>query len=167
MRWDRLFADLEAEAVEIEKAEHDALAEDLRDEMWGMTSWRELLGGWVVLEVRGAGQLAGEIASVNAHVIRMRSDLADHLVASRAVRSALRSERRADPPGRLDAAMGWSIALRRIRDTGDPVRVTLDDGSVVDGRIEVVGQDFVRLSAGASRSRLLVMDAVSVVTAAR
>lgn len=167
MRWDRLFADLEAEADEIEKAEQDALAADLRDEHWATTSWRDLLGGRVVLEVRGAGQLTGEVAAVNEHLVRLRGDLVDHLVACGAVVSVLQNERRSDPPSRIEASLGWSSALRRIRDEAEPVRITLDDGRTIDGMVEVVGHDFVRVTAGASGARVLVLAAVSVVTAAR
>ncbi len=164
MRWDRLFADLEAEATEIDKAETEGLAADLRDEIWAATSWRDLVGGRVVLEVRGAGQVAGEVAAVNEHLIRVRGELVDHLVACRAVTSVLRTERRADPPGRIEAAMGWSRALRRLRDASEPVRVVLEDGRVVDGLVDVVGADFVRLIAGDAASRLLTLSAISVVT---
>ena len=118
MRWDRLFADLEAEASEIERAETEGLAADLRDEIWAATSWRDLVGGEVVLEVRGVGQIAGEIAAVNEHLVRVRGELVDHLVAGRAVVSVLRTERRADPPSRIDAALGWSRALRRAARRG-------------------------------------------------
>lgn len=167
MRWDRLFADLEAEADEIEKAEADGLAVDLRDEIWAATSWRDLVGGQVVLEVRGIGQVVGEVAAVNARLVRVRSDLVDHLVACAAVTSVLRSERRSDPPSRIDAALGWPQALRRLRDAGEPVRVVLLDGRSVDGMIEVVGADFIRLGAGDGPSRLVVLSAVAVATSGR
>lgn len=167
MRWDRLFADLEAESNEIEKAETEGLADDLRDEIWAGTSWRDLVGGQVVLEVRGAGQIAGEIAAVNEHLVRVRGELVDHLVAGRAVTSVLRTERRADPPSRIEAALGWSQALRRVRDGGEPVRVVLEDGRAVDGMIEVIGADFVRLMAGEAAARLLPLTAISVVTSGR
>ncbi len=167
MRWDRLFADLEAEVSEIEKAETEGLAADLRDEIWAATSWRDLVGGQVLLEVRGAGQIAGEMAAVNEHLVRVRGTLVDHLVAGRAVTSVLRTERRADPPSRIDAALGWSRALRRLRDGGESVRVVLEDGRAIDGMIEVVGADFVRLVAGDAAPRLVTLSAISVVTSGR
>ncbi len=167
MRWDRLFSDLEAEADEIDRAEQEGLAADLRDEIWAATSWRDLVGGQVVLEVRGAGQVVGTVAAVNEHLVRVRAERVDHLVACPAVSSVLRSERRSDPPGRLDAGLGWARALRRLRDGGEPVRVTLMDERSVDGMIEAVGADFVRLAAGDQEPRLLVLSAISVVTSGR
>jgi hypothetical protein len=167
MRWDRLFGDLEAEARELERAETEGLADDLRDEIWAETSWRDLVGGQVVLEVRGAGQVAGEVAAVNEHLVRLRGDLVDHLVACRAVTAVLRTERRTDPPGRLGAALGWSRALRVLRDAAEPVRLVLDDGRTVDGHVETVGADVVRVGVGDGAARLLVLAAVSVVTSGR
>lgn len=167
MRWDRLFADLEAEADEIHKAEAEGLAGDLRDEIWATTSWRDLVGGEVVLEVQGVGQVVGEVAAVNAQLVRVRSGPLDHLVACAAVTSVLRSQRRADPPSRIDAALGWSQALRRLRDAGEPVRIVLRDGRAVDGVIEVVGTDFVRLGAEGGPSRLVVLGAMAVTTSGR
>ena len=163
MRWDRLFADLEAEADEVARSETDALATDLRDEIWAETSWRDLLGGHVVLEVRGAGQVAGEVAAVNDRLVRLRSGLVDHLVACAAVTSVLAAERRADPPGRLDAALGWGRALRRLRDDASSVRLVLDDGRTVDGVVEAAGSDFARIGAGGT-TRMVVLDAISVIT---
>jgi sRNA-binding regulator protein Hfq len=166
MRWDRLFADLEAEADDIEKAETDGLAIDLRDEIWAATSWRDLLGGHVMLDVTGVGQIGGHVAAVNDCLLRVRSSVVDHLVACSAVTSVLSNGGRSDPPGRIDAALGWPQALRRLRDAGQPVRVVLADGRAFDGQIEVVGADFVRLGAG-DVSRLVTLDAVAVVTSGR
>ncbi|MGJ9421124.1 hypothetical protein [Aeromicrobium sp. CF3.5] len=165
MRWDRLFADLEAVSVEIAKSEAEGLAGDLRDEIWAETSWRDLIGGQVVLEVSGAGQVTGEVAAINERLIRLRAGMGGHLVACSAVSGVLAAERRADPPSRIDAAMGWGQALRRLRDDAGSVRLVLGDGRTFDGSIEVVGHDFVRLTAG-SATRTVVLDAIAVVTSA-
>lgn len=163
MRWDRLFADLEAEAAELAKEEAEGLAADLRDEIWAETSWRDLVGGQVVLEVNGAGQVTGEVAAINERLVRLRAGTGGHLVACAAVSGVLSTQRRADPPSRIDAAMGWGQALRRLRDDAGSVRLVLTDGRTFDGSIEAVGRDFVRLTAGRS-SRTVVLDAISVVT---
>ena len=49
MRWERLLEDLEARAGDLELEERDALVDELRDGDWGRTSWRQLLGGRVVV----------------------------------------------------------------------------------------------------------------------
>lgn len=163
MRWDRLFADLEAETTELAKAEAEGLAADLRDEIWAETSWRDLVGGHAVLEVNGAGQVTGEVAAINERLIRLRAGAGGHLVACSAVSGVLATERRADPPSRIDAAMGWGQALRRLRDDAGAVRLVLVDGRTFDGSLEVVGRDFVRMTAGRA-TRTVVLDAIAVVT---
>lgn len=163
MRWDRLFADLEAETMEMAKAEAEGLAVDLRDEIWAETSWRDLVGGQVVLEVDGAGQVTGEVAAINDRLVRLRAGTGGHLVACSAVSGVLATERRADPPSRIDAAMGWGQALRRLREDAGTVRLVLGDGRTFDGSIEVVGRDFVRIAAGRG-VRMVVLDAIAVVT---
>ncbi len=164
MRWDRLFAGLEDEADRLARDEVEALAADLSDETWAATSWRDLVGGRVRLEVRGAGQVAGEVASVNDSVVRLRGDDGDRLVATRAVVEVVEAERRASTVSRVDALLGWRSALRRLRDADEPVRVVLDDGRVVDGRVDAVGADFVRIETVSGRRRVLVLDAVAVVS---
>lgn len=163
MRWDRLFADLEAESAEIARAETEGLAADLRDEIWAETSWRDLVGGQVVLEVTGAGQVAGEVAAINTRLVRLRAGTGGHLVSCPAVCGVVSTERRADPPGRIDAAMGWGRALRRLRDDASTIRLTRVDGHTIDGIIEVVGADFVRLAAGRA-TRTVVLGSIAVVT---
>lgn len=163
MRWDRLFADLEAESAEMAREETEGLAADLRDEIWAEMSWRDLIGGQVVLEVSGMGQVAGEVAAINERLVRLRAGTGGHLVACAAVSGVLSTQRRADPPSRIDAAMGWGQALRRLRDDAGSVRLVLTDGRTFDGLIEAVGRDFVRLTAG-SASRTVVLDAIAVVT---
>lgn len=163
MRWDRLFADLEGEASAIEKDETDLLASDLTDDVWAETSWRHLVGGRVTLDVRGVGHLTGRAASVNDALIRLETDVTDVLVATRAVAEVVAAERRADPVSRVDAALGWPAALRRLRDADESVRMVRVDGTSVIGRIDAIGRDFVRIDTG-GRLRVVVLDAVAVVT---
>lgn len=167
MRWDRLFAELEGEAVRLAKIETETVAAELGDETWGRTSWRQLLGGQVELEVRGAGRVSGEVASVNDVLIRLRGGTGDRLVATRGVLEVIDSQHRSEPPGRVEAALGWPSALRRLRDAGEQVRITGDDGRVVTGRIDAVGQDFVRVTVASGRRRVMVLDAVAMIAGVR
>lgn len=164
MRWDRLFEDLEAQAADIERAERDALVEDLRDAEWAQTSWRDLLGGAVSLEVRGAGRVEGEVALVNEQVVQIRGERLDHVIAIEAVVVVHAAERRADDPGRVGSALGWGHVLRALRDAFEPVTIRLLDGSVRHGTIDVVGKDFVRVVADGGRSQDVPWTAIAVVS---
>src|SRR5690606_29306408 len=96
MRWERLFTELEAGLADLEAEERDSFAADLRDGDWAGTSWRELLGGSVVLDVRGVGRVEGEALMVNDQLVQLGSPSVDHVVNVRAVLSVLSSQRRAD-----------------------------------------------------------------------
>lgn len=164
MRWDRLFQELEAQASDIERAERDALVDDLRDGQWAETSWRDLLGGAVSLEVRGAGRVEGDVVMVNRHVVQVRGQHLDHVVAVDAVLVVHAAERLADDPGTVGAALGWGHVLRALRDTAEPVTIRLVDGSVRHGTIDVVGQDFVGVVADSGRRQDVVWAAIAVVS---
>ena len=118
MRWDRLFEDLEAQVDELERDERDALVEELRDGDWAETSWRDLLGGRVVLEVAGAGVLEGEVALVNERLVQLAGERMDHVVAADAVVAVHATQRRADETGRVSDALGWGHVFRAVRDAG-------------------------------------------------
>lgn len=164
MRWDRLFDDLEAQAADIERDERDALVDDLRDGDWAETSWRQLLGGTVALEVRGAGRLEGEVVLVNEHIVQLRGERMDHVIAVGAVLVVHAAGRRADEAGRVGSALGWGHVLRALRDAGEPITIRLLDGSARQGTIEVVGSDFVRVVADSGRRQDVVWTAIAVVS---
>lgn len=164
VRWDRLFDELEAQAAEIERAERDAFVDELRDGDWAQTSWRDLLGGAVVLEVQGGGRIEGEVALVNERIVQVRGDRVDHVVATAAVMVVHAAERRADAPGRVGAALGWGRVLRALRDAAEPIAIRLLDGRVHQGTVEVVGKDFVRVVADSGRRQDVAWSAIAVVS---
>lgn len=164
MRWDRLFEDLEAQAVELERDERDALVDELRDGDWAQTSWRQLLGGRVVLTVRGADRIEGVVTLVNDRLVRLAGDGTDHVVSTAAVLAVHSTERRADPPSAVGEALGWGHVFRALRDAGDEIRVRLVDGTSRDGSVLVAGRDFVRLRAGSGPDQLLPFDGIAVVS---
>ncbi|NRQ51526.1 hypothetical protein [Aeromicrobium stalagmiti] len=164
MRWDRLFDDLEGQAADLELAERDALVGELRDGDWAETSWRDLLGGRVAIEVRGAGRLDGVVSLVNEAIIRLEGDAADHVVATRAVTAVHEAQRRADEPSLVGARLGWGQVLRALRDAGEEIRIRLVDGSSRDGVVDVVGRDFVRLRMASGRDQVVVWTAIAVVS---
>jgi hypothetical protein len=164
MRWERLFEDLEARAADLELDERDALVEELRDGDWSQTSWRQLLGGHVVVTVRGAERIEGEVTLVNDRLVHLRGDAMDHVVNAGAVMAVHSSERRADASTAVDDALGWGHVFRALREAGEEIRVRLVDGSVRDGSVVVAGRDFVRLRAASGRDQVLPFDAIAVVS---
>ncbi len=164
MRWDRLFADLEAQSDEIDRDERDALADELLDGEWAGTSWRELLGGPVVLEVLGGGRIEGEVSLVNERVVQLRGERADHVVATDSVVAVHSSGRRAEQPGAAESRLGWGHVFRALRDSGEEVVARLTDGSTREGVVAVVGRDFVRLRAPSGRTQDVVWSALAVVS---
>ena len=164
MRWERLFADLEAQAADLELDERDALVDELRDGDWAETSWRQLLGGRVVLAVRGADHVEGHVTLVNDRLVHLRGDSMDQVVNAAAVMAVHSSERRADESTAVGAALGWGHVFRALREAGDEIRVRLVDGSVRDGSVLVAGRDFVRLRAESGRDQVVPFDAIAVVS---
>ncbi|MGJ9413439.1 hypothetical protein ACHAAC_12105 [Aeromicrobium sp. CF4.19] len=164
MRWDRLFAELEGQAEDMALGERDALVEELRDEEWSQTPWRSLVGGAVELEVQGVGRVAGSAELVNDVVVHLASVAIDHVVAADAVLTVVTADRRADPSGRVSARLGWPQLLRRVREDGDEVRVARRDGAVLEGVVDVVGRDFVRLATAGGRRPVVPFAGLAVLS---
>jgi hypothetical protein len=164
MRWERLFEDLEARAADLELDERDALVDELRDGDWAQTSWRQLLGGHVVLSVRGADRVEGEVTLVNDRLVHLRGDAMDHVVSAVAVMAVQSSERRADATTTVGDALGWGHVFRALREAGEEIRVRLVDGSVRDGSVVVAGRDFVRLRSGSGRDQVVPFESIAVVS---
>jgi hypothetical protein len=164
MRWDRLFEDLEAQAADLELDERDALVDELRDGDWAQTSWRQLLGGHVVLAVRGADRIEGDVTLVNDRLVHLRGATLDHVVNAAAVMGVHSSERRADASTPVGEALGWGHVFRALREAGEEIRLRLVDGTVRDGAVLVAGRDFVRLKAGSEHDQVVPFDAIAVVS---
>lgn len=162
MRWERLFEELEAQVGDVELQDRDALVEELADGDWAATSWRNLLGGRVVLDVQGHGRLDGEVLLINEQFIQLRGERVDHVVNAAAVLAVGSSQRRATEESRVSAGLGWGHVFRALRE--DPVRVRRIDGSTVDGNVDVVGRDFVRMRDAADRHQVLPFAAIAVVS---
>ncbi len=165
MRWDRLFAELEAQSGDLEAQERDALVEELRDGEWAETSWRSLLGGEVVLDVVGHGRVSGTVVLVNRQVIQLRGDRAEHVVGADAVTAVVSAERRAEPESSVSAALGWGHVLRALRAEAKPIRVRTVSGTSLDGTVDVVGADFVRIRGESGRGQLVPFGALAIVSA--
>lgn len=164
MRWERLFADLEGQADDLELDDRDVLVDELRDGEWAETSWRDLVGGHAVLEVVGLGRVEGDVQLVNERIVHLAGARVDHVVACSAVLTVVSAERRATPGSLVSGRLGWGHVLRAARDDADPLRVTRIDSTTVDGRVDVVGRDFVQLTTEGGQSRVVPFTAIVAVT---
>jgi hypothetical protein len=164
VRWDRLFADLEGQAADLELEERDALISELRDGEWAETSWRDLLGGHVVLQVAGLGRVEGEASLVNEQVVHLAAERAEHVVSAAAVLEVIAGERRAPAPTAVTSRLGWGHLLRAARDDGDRTILTRTDGTTVDGTVDVVGRDFVMVTTGGGRTRTVPFESLAALT---
>jgi hypothetical protein len=164
VRWDRLFADLEGQAADLELEERDALVGELRDGEWAATSWRDLLGGHVALQVAGLGRVEGEARLVNEQVVHLVSARTEHVVAVAAVLEVIAGERRAPASTAVTSRLGWGHLLRAARADGDRTVLTRTDGSSVDGTVDVVGRDFVAVATGAGRTRTVPFAVLAALT---
>lgn len=184
MRWQQLFADLEArfeaEREAVERAEtssrtrHEVGALRLVDRLRGA------LGSPVVLLCRGAGQVSGTLADVGSNWFLLVDDRErECLVAASAVRAVSGLGRRtaaAQDAGPVRVRLDLRRALRGLARDRATVQVVLDDGTAFVGTVDRVGADYVELaehSADLHRRaeavqgvRTVVIDAVAVVRTA-
>lgn len=184
MRWQQLFADLEArfdaEQVAAERVEASSRA---RHEV-GRLRFVDRLGGAVgspvVLLCRGAGQVSGTLIEVGSDWLLLDDSGREVLVATAAVRAVTGLGQRtaaAEDPRSVAARLDLRRALRGLARDRAAVHVVLDEGASLHGTIDRVGADYVELAehpadshrrAGAVQGvRTVLIDAVAVVRTAQ
>lgn len=168
MRWDRLFDELEGQVDHEHARARDALVEELREGEWSQVSWTDLLsaGSEVEVVVRDVGPVLGTVRFANRQVIHLTSASAEHIVAAAAVVLASGGRRPSATSAVLES-LGWGHVLRSAGE--DVLRFSLAGGQFVEGRLDAVGADFVRITTGQDRhgdrsARLLPFSAIRMVT---
>jgi hypothetical protein len=162
MRWQQLFADLEAQfdeaAAASERADESSRA---RGEMGAVRLSERLrgaLGHPLALRCRGAGQLAGTLVEVGPDWLLLEEDGGrEALVAMAAVLAVGGLGRQTAPPeepgpvrGRLDLRR----AIRALARDRAAVQVLLEDGGSLSGTVDRVGTDHLELAEhGADQPR--------------
>jgi hypothetical protein len=154
MRWEQLFADLEAQA-----AEHEAAAEQAEDASRARAEYgrvlladrvRGSLGQELSLRCRGAGELAGRLLDVGVDwVLLVDAQGREVLVAARAVSAVagLAGVTAAVPPdGEVARRLDLRRALRGLARDRATVSCLLEDGGVLAGTVDRVGADFLELA---------------------
>ncbi|MCW2683951.1 MAG: uncharacterized protein JWP33_1864 [Blastococcus sp.] len=184
MRWQQLFADLQAQFEEEEAAvDRGELASRARAEIGAIhlaERLRGALGVRVVLGCGTAGQVAGVLVDVGVDWLLTEDERGrQDLIAVKAVRTVAGLGRRtaaAEPAGAVAQRLDLRRALRALARDRSAVQVVLDDGGVLGGTVDRVGADYVELAehpadaprrAEAVRSvRAVVIDAIAVVRTA-
>ena len=153
MRWQQLFADLQAQFdAEEAAAEQAESASRARAEVGALAlvdRLRGAVGGSVVVACGPAGSVAGVLAEVGPDWLLVEDDGARQcLVASAAVRSVAGLGRRTAVPesGAVWERLDLRRALRGLARDRSVVQVLLDDGGLLGGTLDRVGADYVELA---------------------
>lgn len=151
-RWSRLFADLGAEYDAVEAAEVDlAVRERARGETARLRlgdRLRPAVGGALVVETLGAGQVRGRLDAVGPDWVLL-DDRGDVLVPLRSVLAVNGLGASAAVPGsegQVEMRLDLRHALRELARRRVAVAVALVDGKVLHGTFDRVGEDFVELA---------------------
>ncbi len=163
MRWDELFADLEAQAEAEERAELAAEVADrarreaarlrLVDRFRGAQAVGRTLG----IGVRGSGLIRGQVRAVGSDWLLVDDGERETLVSVSAVDDVVGLGPESAEPGSegaVSARLGLGHPLRALARDRAEVRVHTQGGAVLTGTIDRVGADHLELAehpAGESR----------------
>jgi hypothetical protein len=154
MRWEQLFADLEAQAGEQEAAEEQAEEASRARAEYGRVlladRLRGALGQEVSLSCRGAGELAGRLVDVGVDwLLVVDGQQREVLVAAGAVCAVAglgAVTAPASPVGEVARRLDLRRALRGLARDRAAVSCLLEDGSLLSGTVDRVGADFLELA---------------------
>lgn len=153
MRWENLFADLDAQLEELEAAEQSAeVADRTRREIAQfrlVDRLRPAFGHPVTVHTLG-GKVAGRIAGVGTDWLLVTEDhRAEALVPLDAITGIVGLGALTAAPGsegKVAAKLTLGYALRGIARDRAPVAVALRDNVIVTGTIDRVGADFFEMA---------------------
>jgi hypothetical protein len=154
VRWDDLFADLEAQADALEIAARAAeVTERARIEVAGLTvldRLRAAVGNTVRIQVLGAPTVAGTLVRVGPDWVLVDEGSArESVVAIAAIRSVAGLGRLSAVPesgGVVASRLTLRSALREIARDRSTVRIHLVDGESLDATPDRVGADFLEVA---------------------
>jgi hypothetical protein len=154
MRWDALFADLEAQAEALTTAERAVEVEERARIEAGrirlLDRLQPSIGRPVRLRCLGAGAIAGVVRRVGADWVLLDEDAGrEALVAIDALLSVSGLARLSAPPGAqsvVGSRLGLRHALRGIARDRSAVRISDLSGVTVDGTIDRLGADVIEVA---------------------
>lgn len=169
MRWDQLFADLEAQSEALDARERSTQVDELaRMEISRIGLVDRLLPAvGTLIGLRGLGdvRLTGTLRRVGPEWLLLDEGPGrEAVVALAAVLHVAGIGRLSASPGRggpVESRLGLGHALRAVARDRSPVRLHLIEGGVEDGTIDRVGMDFLELArhgAGEPRRHSEVRD---------
>ncbi|SFL66528.1 hypothetical protein [Geodermatophilus ruber] len=158
MRWQQLFADLQAEFEAAEATAERAEDGSRRRAEVGAIRLVERLAGaqgrTLALRCQGAGDVSGVLAEVGSDWLLLTDGARrDVLVATAAVRSVAGlglSTGLPAPEGSVRTGLDLRRALRGLARDRSAVQVILDDGTLYSGTVDRVGADYVELAEHAA-----------------
>jgi hypothetical protein len=154
MRWEQLFADLEAQFVEADPEDGAAEAASRDRAEYGRLRLVDRLRGAsgrpVTLTCRGAGEVPGQLVEVGVDwLLLVDAQQRDVLVASAAVCAVAGLGAQTAAPAQLGAVerrLDLRRALRGLARDRATVQCLLDDGTTLAGTVDRVGADFLELA---------------------
>jgi hypothetical protein len=153
MRWQQLFADLQAQFDEAEAAaERWESASRARFETGAVSlsdRLRGALGVPVVLRCAGVGRVAGTLTETGVDWLLLDDEHGrEVLVATAGVRSVSGLTRRTSPTGAgvVEGRLDLRRAVRALARDRSTVSVLMDDGGSLTGTVDRVGADFCELA---------------------
>lgn len=146
MRWEKLFAEIEAHSGDVARAERDFEILDRTEGEWAATSWRDRLSpGPISLGVAGLGRLDSHLVRITGAWLLLQTDNYEVIVNPNWVTAVSTSVSGAKPMSALEQRMTWVHAIRMLQREGSRIHVVRADGSSVDGTVRLAGKDFVEI----------------------
>ncbi len=152
MRWQELFADLEAEASSLQRLDEGReIADRTRGELAQvglLNRLRASVGGRLTVRVAGTGELTGRLERVGADWILITStdEVVIALSALMAVADLSSAAVSDSGVGVIASRLRLTSVLRAVARDRSAVRITMVDGSGLVGTLDRVGADFVDLA---------------------
>jgi hypothetical protein len=177
VRWDGLFADLEAQALALAVAERNAEIDERTRAEAGLLNiadrLRPSIGASIGVRCAGGLHLSGRVRLVGSEwLLLVEGSGREAVVATAAIWSVAglgRLSATADSIGLVETRLGMRHVLRGIVRDRSVVRLHLRDGVILDGTVDRVGGDFLELAmhaAGELRRRKEVREVMVVALAA-
>lgn len=146
MRWERLFADLEAEADELAVRERDAaIAERTRAELATVRLLDRLRGSTgrtVTVRVLGGDVVRGRVGYVGPDWLLVHPDGPEDVLVPAHALAGVDGVSAVAAPDPERVPLSWAAAWRRLSRDRVDVRVVRTDGSQAGGLLGRVGADF-------------------------